>query len=317
MGRIKLLALLPVLLIAACGSNKDSVEVTVHTGIPVQAQSPINLSQNLMSLMNVSIGYDCYQDQVYMLVYDNQKHAFIEFKKVKLRSTYNPTPVPAITYGNAPSDVNTAISRILNSSYLDEALTVTIPKGQSIEVGLIGSFFDPMDLNTDGICDQSVGVVAISSTAMMGHTPVNDSAIQAGEIALKIDVMHTNPSASYTLSGYGTRYKDWIETDEKFSYAGNFGLVKSVNLLGAGMMNIKLDNNLAGTKYYLPHMFPMVMEFDYYSAGIAGCYGTYPCGGYYRAVIYGNTGTINATLISTSSGVPFSNFSPTFNVTTY
>lgn len=301
--------------------------MTLHTGIPVQAPSSINLSQNLMSLFSVSIGYDCYQDQVYALIWDPQTDKLMEAKKVKMRSIYQPAPVPAITYGNGTLDVSYAINLMTNYSFLDEPIILTIPKNKEIEVGLVGSFFNPADGDSDGICDQKLGGVANNSTAMIGHSLVSSAAIQSGSIPISIDVMHTNPTANYNLGAYPNRYRDWTEIDEKFNYSGNYGTLKTISFLGDHVNDLKitihLDNGYAGTKYYIPHFFPMVAEFDFTASSPSGCTSGYPCNGHYQAIVNGSGSTISPILMPLVTPTPAGNVyttfpgNPSFITTTY
>ena len=321
-----------LLSLAACGSSKDTITITVNTAIPVKAPASVNLSKSLMSLMSVTLGQDCYQDQIYLVVRDPASQQFIQTKRLKLRSTLNPSSSTPI-YDNSISSVELIKNMITANSYFDEPLTITIPKNIPVEIGIVGNFFNPKDLNLDGICDQGYTVTtgtapntisttnAYNSTTLIGHTPVDTNVINSGLVNLNIDLLHTNPTTVYSSlipNPSVTRYKDWINLDTKFTSGYTSGstnvtttaYLESVHYLN-GQINVKVNSaNITTSNIYLPHIFPMTLIFKYNATGDAcpSIDSGIPCG-HYSYTINSNDAFINNQMTTITAnlmvGTPF------------
>ncbi len=319
-----------LLSITACGSSKDTVTITVNTAIPVKAPASVDLSQSLMSLMSVTPGVDCYQDQIYLVVRDPASQQFIQTKRVKLRSTLNQNPSTPL-YDNSAGSVDTIKNRITSNSYFDEPLTITIPKNIPVEIGIVGSFFNPIDdhdlqgvAGHDGLCDQAYLLSSItyaySSTTLIGHTTVDSNVINSGLINLNIDLLHTNPIAAYGFAGSNPRYKDWINLPTKFlsnytSGAGanvtTNGYLESVHYLNNQINVMVQSTGITDSNIYLPHIFPMTLIFKYNATGDAcpAVDSGIPCG-HYSYTINSNDAFNNNQITTITAnlmvGTPFS-----------
>ncbi len=138
-------------LFAACG-QKDTSILKVNLGIPVQKPT---IMSSLIKQANFIPGPSCRQDQVYILMAKPQGGVFYK-KKILLQSSLNSSgnSCMGITYGNTSNDIQSAINRLKNCSWLLEEPTVAVPSELKLELGIAGTFYEPKDVNKDGICDQ-------------------------------------------------------------------------------------------------------------------------------------------------------------------
>lgn len=233
--------------LSSCSPNSDYTEMTVNIGVPVKKRAPLNLSNSMFSLMSVTLGVDCYQNEIYLLLHDPISDEVLETKKVLLRTELS----NAITYGNAAPDVSLAITHITTNSALDEPLKMTVPKNRNLDIGLVGNFYQPDDLVNednstgvpDGICDSVVspapGALALHSTSLFGHAVVDENIARAGVVTIPIDVLHTNPTGTYNLNSPPDRYKNWVQLSTNFSIVGKrtigAGAIHSCSIVGGGI----------------------------------------------------------------------------------
>jgi hypothetical protein len=147
---VKLIPFLFLGALTSCGTSRDQVAIQVDLGIPVQSKSVIG---RLAKVFSVSIGNDCYQDQIYLAVRNKSDGKFIETKKLSIR-TMLVSSNNTLTYTPTSASLDQTIAYLKTRSFLDEAPTVLIPKTETVEVGIIGQFTQPKDDNRDGVCDQ-------------------------------------------------------------------------------------------------------------------------------------------------------------------
>ena len=220
MGRIKFLTAIPMLMtLIACGS-KESVEITANTNIPVR---PHSITQSLLNLMNIAPVGECYQDQIYLALHDIQADKFVATKKVKLRtSLISAVPLHTPSYINSGPDIDDVIYRLVHNSFLDEPLTMLVPKDRPYEIGLMGNFSKPVDANDDGICDQINLIQAPSylisddqslSSPRTRHAAIN---LPNGKILVAGGI---NATALNTAEVYDPISRTWGATDNVISAA--------------------------------------------------------------------------------------------------
>jgi len=325
-------------LMGCSSSSNDSVMMSVNIGIPVNSPTPVNLSQSLVRLMNVTIGKDCYQDQIYLFVRDHNTGANLTSQKVKLRTILDTNS--SIIYDNSPNGIQSAVDYINTKTYLDAPLSISVPNSTQVEIGLVGSFFDPNDAPisggptvADGSCDQlgAAGLLAIHSSNIFGHKLIDANALKLGSIMLNINVIHANPDGNYNGIGAApdiatiSSKNDWIGIDSSFlNVTNNLARLKKVSYLNAsasvdGLIKINVDpTDAVPNRYYVPSIFPMTLEFKYTGSTTGGCTNGNSCSGYYRAIIQTPGASITANLIPTTG----SNYAPpsisgTFNTTDY
>jgi N-acetylneuraminic acid mutarotase len=135
---------------ASCGP-KDSATLKVNLGIPVQKKSWFD---SFYRQANFISGPSCLQDQVFLLM-AKQQAGIIYKKKIAIRSSLdtNNNLCSPIIYNNNSNGIDTAIDRLKKCSWLLEEPTIQLPSGIKVEVGIAGTFFEPKDVNQDGICD--------------------------------------------------------------------------------------------------------------------------------------------------------------------
>ena len=111
-----------------------------------------------------------------------------------------------------------------------------------------------------------------------------------GVINLNIDVLHTNPTAAYTFTSPNNRYKDWVNLLPFMSTvvipnttATTLYLTSIHYLQNKINLQINAPSPLA---YYVPHLFPIVLDFQFSTTSITGCSVT-PCKAFYQTVING------------------------------
>jgi hypothetical protein len=283
-------------------SSSDSVTLNFNTVIPVRSKAPINLSKTLSTLMSVSPGIDCYQNQILLAVYDPVEKKIIASKKVKLRTDL----ANLISYTGDPVAIDTVITHLTNYSNFDEPLSIAVPRGGIYEIGLIGSVYKPTDVLRDGICDEESALGPLESSSLIGKAQVNTNNLISGPIPLKINVLHTNPSTNYILTA--PKHRDWTELDYGFGVTGGSARLKTVHYLGQGeprLLKANVDiSNLGILNYYLPDViFPAIVEFKY-SGSSVGCLTAGSCSGNYQAVIQSGTNTITANRTAILTGNP-------------
>ncbi len=301
-----------------CAPSESSKEITVNIGVPVRPKAPVNLTNNLMNLMSISLGYDCYQESIQLVAFDVALDKVIATKKVKLRSIYlDPlTPVPAITNGSQNADINSFLTRMTAPySYLDEPLAITVPKGREIEIGILGAFYSPFNPSPAN-CSQRSGSLTAKSASLIGHQLVTSAVMSSGMMNLNIYTLVANPTSRYDGS-LGPDYlninsfpnkKDFIQIDGGVTSANYNITLKTAHWLevdqGAYQIHQDLDNVAYNNivKLYVPHMFPMRLEFEYNGITAAGCDGaSYPCTAFYHVELNKNTSSLTSLNLSKDS----------------
>ena len=165
---VKLIPFLFLGALTSCGTSRDQVAIQVDLGIPVQSKSVIG---RLAKVFSVSIGNDCYQDQIYLAVRNKSDGKFIETKKLEIRTILDTGN--SLTYAPLSADLDRTINYLKTNSFLDETPTVQVPKTETVEVGIIGQFTQPKDDNRDGVCDQVDQSIAELKTLWIKNDEMN------------------------------------------------------------------------------------------------------------------------------------------------
>ena len=197
------------LLLSACGANHDTRTITINAGFQVQESAPINLSEQLlghgMKAASPVIGSECLQNQLYLVLWDATHQQVISTKPINLISMTTGITFP--TYNNSSATIGTtsidnAIALMKSHSRITSPLKLVVPQSSNqLEVVIVGQFFNPVDANGDGICDDFDGTYAAHSSSLFGHAPISLNST----LDLNVDVIHSNPDNNpYNLPGSST-----------------------------------------------------------------------------------------------------------------
>lgn len=147
---IRLISLLALTLISCAPANTETLKVNL--GIPVRSQKPYNFQEKFFTLTQHIQNPFCRQNQVLLVMKDEDSGKILSTQKVKLiTEQFNNTTGSAqnspFSYNTSPGDLDLVIQRLIQKSELEEEPVLIKPINQKVSVNLIGSFFNPINLN--------------------------------------------------------------------------------------------------------------------------------------------------------------------------
>lgn len=251
---------------AACGPASDQVTVTLLTpfgkGRAFHELSRSFFSSGVQEVSLLNTTY-CLEDQIVVGV--NNGVGGTQFITKKVRLKLQSIPIPPNCTSNNPAGC------LSNYSYLEEPIEIPVPKGMTVEVGLTGPAYNPVDFDSDGICDPilSTNTYANESVSLVGHQTINIS--ENSVISLPIWV--TEPyQASLPTILFGNANNDFLKISVNAQHA-----LKSIDYLKDSITQVFVHHELdtffssipndtsTGSLFYtfiVPRIFPFTLNFS-------------------------------------------------------
>ena len=278
--------------LVACGPAQGTRTITINAGFQVQENVPINLSEAFlghgMKTAEPLIGSECLQNQLYLVLWDATHQQVVSTKPINLISSTTGLTLPTYdnnTVASGQKSINDAIALMKSHSRITSPLTLVVPQSSNqLEVAIVGQFFNPVDANGDGICDDYVSGSANYSSSLYGRSLLTAN----NTLNLNVDVIHANPvNNNYNLPGSPTsgptisqdQARQFIQLDNNSYIESSIFNLASVSYLN-DLIHVPLPASGAFSLFYVPDMViagGMALTFvDQYNSTIL-----------YRAAIHG------------------------------
>ena len=250
----------------ACGQSSESTRIRIDAGFTTSSSLKSSYTKG------VTIGTDCYQSDLYLLVHDPIQQKFAQRKAIKARTKLisgtdlcqGVTSISEIAAADVSTNINLAISCLSSPlTVIDEPLEINFAKGTAVEVGIAGTFYPARDDDSDGYCDKlDANAAAPHTYSVLGHTLIPaDYEVDGTPYPLSLNVLKSTPSVEYSMTIANIpSVRDWVKLDRIF-YTNELREVRYLPDANGEFLIRQKINPLGTTPVFIPHIFPLQLIF--------------------------------------------------------
>jgi hypothetical protein len=159
---------LGVVVLFGCGPASNQVTLSIKPFVQAQ-QSFHNLSKDLFLTTTVGVG-TCRQTELRLGLNLDPKPEGGDGGTTTDFLTY---PIELNSETTNPVTSVADMTGLLSNHSTGSAIQVLVPRGKTVEVGVVGTAYNPIDSNTDGVCDRQTATLdAAENYSIIGHTRV-------------------------------------------------------------------------------------------------------------------------------------------------